>query len=570
MLKEITMFVDKFNSQKQSGSKGRYGNGKLVDKLIIINTKKKNDLLVYDRIQVLDDEDRVKDWKKSNIHYGKIIQNVMYYVLPSAINKALGSTGGLLTYTFFLFKLSDKNLAKLSSKIDKTKFRDSHDELIKTIHAILHAAESALVKKIDNKYQYLDFYVLIRVDKDTFEDWHKIACDYIEKKRSIGNTSSTVKGICFVCNKEEVDVSASPFLTNYDEKKIFLKHKTLHEKNGIPAYICPDCGKKSSEFEKILKDYDLKIFPLFVDPEDQYDEIEFLSDGLEGKNKFSPILGKLVKRREKNLFDFYLVVKSKDYFFFDYITGYEWNVGIFTDYFNQDGNLSPASRSKLESLMASVLTGKEQIPYFDKLQNMDNQEATLVYSLRQKIFDFVYRNKNTLTYKDLQTLVLFRIEKSIKNGTKPKLETFNLFFNRSLLLKDDDPDDFLEKMRKIKDEFISEKEQPFDIRSDEEWAYFAGQVAFYLVSLSKTKDKTFGLLEPFTNKSTTDLVKKTIEQLFEQYRYDISLGNRRFKKIVTSVFSYSPCLSFVDLKIPFYTGACDDDNVIYRKEKGSV
>ncbi len=571
MLREITAFVDKYN-EKSSGSRS---SGKSAEKLIIINTKKENGLPVYDRIDVLDNEDKVKAWVKGNKHYGKIIRDMKEY-LPAATkpesNKALGSTKGLLTYTFFVFKLSKKNLADLAKKIEKTKFQNNPDQLNDTFQAIYRSAESALVKKTENKYDYLGFYVLICVDKDTFERWHKIASDYIKQKISVGNENLTVKGgTCFVCSKENVDVYSPPFFTAYDDSKIFLKHKTMHEKKGIPAYTCTDCGKKSSEFKKILCDHKMKIFPLFVDPDKQYDEIQFLSDNLEeDQNKFSLMFEQLVERSEKNLFDFYLVVISNDYFFFDYITGYDWNVGTFTEYSGKQPY--PITRHGLESKIASVLVGKKQIPYFDKsLKGMDNQEKTLIFSLRQKIFDFVYRNQNNLTSQDLQTLALFRIEKSIRTDTKPNLETFNLFYNQSLLLKNaNSEDDFLNNIKEVKEKFLSNKDENFDIVSDKVWAYFAGQIAFYLISLSKTNDKKFGLLEPFTNKSTTDLVKKTIEQLFEQYRHDISLDNRRFKKLVTPIFLYSPHLSFIDLKIYFYAGACDDDNVIYHKEKGTA
>jgi CRISPR-associated protein Csh1 len=193
----------------------------------------------------------------------------------------------------------------------------------------------------------------------------------------------------------------------------------------------------------------------------------------------------------------------------------------------------------------------------------------MIYSLRQKLFDFVYRNQTTITSNDLVKIILFRIEKEIRNKSdnlESYRETLNLFFNRNLLLQTSVSENILEQVKLIKNMITSGKFEEFKIQDDEVWAYFAGQLAYYLVSLSKSKDKNYGLLEPFTNKSTTKLVKITINEMYDRYKHEISLDNKRFNVIASQILAYKIDRSFIDLKIPFYIGVFDDNVIDSKKD----
>ena len=564
MIKEVIAFVDKcgdvdldLQPSKSNGSEKKF---------IIIKTKNKDGSLEYDGLESLDSDDKTNGWLSNNKQYEGVIKNTDCYILPSALNKAMGSTSGLATYSFFVFKLSKKNLERFEHKINKTKFGDSRDNEVKIeeIHKILKDAMPDLREKSDDTFKYLEFHVVIH-NKERFPAWKKIAEDFIDKRTAIGKKSELIKGECFVC-KEHRDVSTPIFLTNYDAAKSFLKHTTRggSDLKGIPLRACRQCIQKLNKFDEILQCFKIKIFPLFVEPDEISDEIKWLRDSLEqDENTFNFIFKQLESKQDKHIFDFYLVVKSAKYFFFDYVTGYKWVIGTYKDFFNEDE--LKITRQHLERKIFKVLSGSGNINYFDdKIKGKDSQQLTMIYSFRQKLFDFVYRNKNSLTVEDLRNIVLFRIEKDIRNNLRPNNETFNLFLNRNLLMQANTGNEpvFLDAVRKVKND-IHDKE--FKINSDEEWAYFAGQIAYYLISLSKSKNKNYGLLEPFTNKSTTDLVKMTIEHLIERYRHEISLNNKRFKAIATKVLSYTTNQSFVELKIPFYIGAFDDNIIYYKK-----
>ncbi|PIN70770.1 hypothetical protein COV94_01285, partial [Candidatus Woesearchaeota archaeon CG11_big_fil_rev_8_21_14_0_20_57_5] len=283
------------------------------------------------------------------------------------------------------------------------------------------------------------------------------------------------KGQCFICKKIS-DVSSPGFLFNDNKKKIFLRHvtrKSIDDK-GISLLACGECVLKSNKFKKFLDNYNIKIFPLFID--DTFKAIYLLDNNLkESKNKFAFIFDQLKDR--ENIFDFYLAVKSNDYFSFDYVTGYKWNLGNYTDFFND--TKKPVSRHDIETKISKVMSDKPYIEYFDKLKGKDNQETNIIYSFRQKLFDFVYRNQAAITSDDIAKIILFRIEKEIRNKSDKKehyRETLNLFFNQELLLQTSVTENILEQVKVTKNLITLGKFEEFKIQNDEEWAYFAGQL----------------------------------------------------------------------------------------------
>lgn len=570
MLKEVITFVEKIDKEKNVKQQlVKDWKGK---KIVIIKTKEKNEKITYDGFKVLDNENKIADWLNKNKYYKKIIENLDRYILPTAINKAIGSTSGLATFSFFVFKLSDKNLNNFEKKINKTKFSDENDDKIQieNIHKILKDSAYNLKEKTDGTFKYLDYYALIHTVENRFKEWEKVTDDFINDKKSYGKATQRSQGECFVC-KTSGSVATPLFLTNYDQAKTFLKHVTRNstDSKGTSLLACTKCIQKSDDFKNILNDYDIKIFPLFVKPDEIREEIKLLDHNLqESKNKFAFIFDQLKTRQNKNIFDFYLCVMSGDYFFFDYVTGYKWEIGTYTNFF-EDNQRWPITRQNLEKEIVKALSGNEGIDYFGKIKGNDNQQTTLIYSFRQKLFDFVYRNQSTITDSDLRNIVLFRIEKWIRNNSvdsKSCKETLNLFFNKELLLQTymNKNDTILDKVKQTKHSLSSDNFEKFEIRDDGEWAYFAGQLAYYLISISKSKNKNYGLLEPFTNKSTTNLVKITIEQMIERYKHEINLNNHRFRSIATKVLSYPIDRSFIELKLSFYVGTFDD-NVIYSK-----
>jgi CRISPR-associated protein Csh1 len=173
---------------------------------------------------------------------------------------------------------------------------------------------------------------------------------------------------------------------------------------------------------------------------------------------------------------------------------------------------------------------------------------------------------------DVTTIILFRIDKDIVNkkiDTNKIRDFLKFYMNNHILegMKMNEKSIILEKIKDMRSILVNpniEDLKKFKIRDKEEWAYWAGQAAYYLVNKSKTSEKTFGLLEPFTNKSTTDLVKFTLKELFEKYKHAINLADLKFKTIFSNTLDYPVKDSFLDLKMLFYIGVFDN-NVMFEK-----
>ena len=578
MLKEVITFVEKIDENptvRQIPTDDWRGK-----KFFILKTKDNDDVLTYDGFELLEDNSKIQMWCDKNKHYTEILEKLNSYILPSDLRKALGSTSGLITFSFFTFKLKEKNFENLETKIKKTKFSDENDDTvkIKKIQDVLISAIPDLQKRSNDSFDHLDFYVIVHTTKERFKIWKEVADHFITNRMSYGKKNQRTDGLCFVCKKE--GTLATPiFLTNNNDTKIFLKHVTRNsiDNNGTSLFACEKCVHKSNRFEKFLKDYKIKIFPLFIDPDEISEEIRLLDHDLQkdkNNNKFAFIFDQLHKRQTKGLFDFYLVVLSGKYFFFDYVTGYRWHIGTFENFFKNEKYA--VTRQVLEVKIWTTLVDEKFREYFDSKiidkKVKDNSQKTMVHSIKQKLFDFVYRNQNSLAVNDLRDIVLFRIEREIKNNSvvaEKCKEYLNLFYNKHLLLHTvDDDKNLFKQISDSKKDMLESAFEKFEINDDEVWAYYVGQIAYYLASLSKSENKNFSLLEPFINKSTTELVKRTIVEMSERYKHEISLNNKRFKLVISKILSYEINKSFIELKIPFYVGAFDENVVYANKSKG--
>lgn len=94
------------------------------------------------------------------------------------------------------------------------------------------------------------------------------------------------------------------------------------------------------------------------------------------------------------------------------------------------------------------------------------------------------------------------------------------------------------KIRKQLREHINMKEE-WEFSDEEEFCYAAGQLASYLVSLSKAKVRRTSLLNPLLNAKDCNILKKELEKLLKKYNYNIEYSpNGRAYKLISHVMSY--------------------------------
>lgn len=101
------------------------------------------------------------------------------------------------------------------------------------------------------------------------------------------------------------------------------------------------------------------------------------------------------------------------------------------------------------------------------------------------------------------------------------------------------------------------------LENDQEYYYAVGQLAAYLISLSKAKDKNHSLLNPFLNAKSDETIKRRLLQIYKKYNYNIPNGYKRVKNLLAMVEGYVPDGKINQEKIILGYAS---DSLIYAKE----
>lgn len=104
------------------------------------------------------------------------------------------------------------------------------------------------------------------------------------------------------------------------------------------------------------------------------------------------------------------------------------------------------------------------------------------------------------------------------------------------------------------------------LENDQEYYYAVGQLAAYLISLSKAKDKekNHSLLNPFLNAKSDEIIKRRLSQIYKKYNYNIPNSYKRVKNLLAMVEGYVPDGKIDQEKIILGYAS---DSLIYAKEE---
>ena len=595
MLKELVCLAERIEKDK-NGPPERTGGSK-SDKFVVVSVD--DEIEKVGEVSLLEDDFKGFEWLKE--YKGKI-KDCSFSAGNN--NKALGSVSGLLTFSPFSFKLTQKNFDGFIKKFKKTKLSDRQTgtlpEKIVSEWSKIRNIEDDLyenIKSLTEKTEIINSYVLICPGKEKFEEW----MECVEDLRSmifaqLKAGDKDVDGKCPSCSKSKTDkLNLSSELYSFNSKKPYLKSVTKKGKIKYPYIVCQECRNKISLTFRFLKDRKIKFLPLIIKFIGDEKYFQFFNE--EGKNKFRVIFNEYAKDKKDN-FNFYLLINTRNYFSIDDVNGYGYVLGEFYDYFENRAIKKNFSRCDFEIEIKRILGMyvKNFDDYFeDKIKPEVIYMGDLIYSCRSKLFDYVYRGKSTLHWRDVGKIVCQRLARDMRNEVvnrgyakgwlntyfnfrnnfeaaqsepnKSENENFNFRNNFERLGKMDNKED-----NKVTFKFVEEVENALGskeeiiISDDKMWAYLAGQVAYYLVSQSEADNKSYALLEPFSNATQDKVVKIKIIDLFKKYKHKIPLGNVRFKTIMSAVLKYDIEKDFSDedIKPSFYAGIFDN-NVIYKK-----
>lgn len=101
---------------------------------------------------------------------------------------------------------------------------------------------------------------------------------------------------------------------------------------------------------------------------------------------------------------------------------------------------------------------------------------------------------------------------------------------------------------------------------DDEYYFAVGQVAYFLLSKSKSASKKQSLINPIINCSNNEIMMQKLKGLYKKYNYDIDLSSLRFSNLYDMILRYIPENKKVNDDVLVAGFLCK--NLIYEKEGG--
>jgi CRISPR-associated protein Csh1 len=450
--------------------------------------------------------------------------------------------------------------------LDKFKDPGNLDKIWGEIHRFLEACAVYDEKKKKNVFPFDVIFVVLKLPKRFYEDEKKNLYKdwydkYLQKKIfKVDNPDVYYTTQCRSCGSEDVDTYLPDCFNNLDAGKPFLQH--LDRKRPINTAVCGACALEIYKFQEyFLNRLKMSLFPLFIHHNQQEKTIHLFNqqEKIE-KLSFQDIISEIYRETSEEELDFYLVFYSRQdrILFFDYITGFHYKIKS-TDIF------------RIESILDDYFFNKNLCKnYFtSEVKTENRQRDHLIYTYRQVIFDFVYRAKYSsldrwilmdlygeilkMQLKQLVSKDKFIKEKKVKESFQHYLELDKLFTGV-----------FMDTIKKIQENQT--------IRDKESFAYYSGQIAYYLLSQSKSENRTHSLMEPFINAGSFSALAIRIEELFNSYKHALSFNSRKFNTVFSAMWAFlydhiaEPFTR--ELKILFYAGYFNnEENIFYQPGK---
>lgn len=463
--------------------------------------------------------------------------------------------------------------------------RYSIDHLVSMVRKILDkVTEEQTVQ--DKRFKISDkYYVHIYLSNVSAEDYEIVHQKYLAPK---------------VFNKEEFNIQigndvygVSDYLAGYNVKKPFLQHQSatfdintrFHEKDAMVLY----------KFSQLQKNRFLpNPLPIFIEKEELNDPIVKIFNREGGKIRYSEII-KEVYERERDLGNYYLLnyfgTSVRD---FDFVSSFSYKFEspmLIRDLYNIKNGIHKriVDIFSFEDDIVSIIfdnklvqRAKDEIPklkYFDDIEYNPKYIRAAIFQLvlkyRKSFYDYVYKSKrealNSQIFHDImQTGILDNLKEDKHHNKEYQIkEKLNIWFSLYEFFDRHEPKNGEQTMAE-KITLLQQRMQEIaleanhHIKNDDEFAYAAGQVIYYLLSRSEAAEKSHALLEPFLQKADLNQFKMAISRIFNQYKHDIKFYKGRFEKLMAEVLSFEIEKSLKDL-VPMILAGYFAENVIYKK-----
>lgn len=404
----------------------------------------------------------------------------------------------------------------------------------------------------------------------------------------------------------EETFGTSDFFNGYPTKKPFLSHQSASF--DIANRITAKEAKNLFDFQDIMSRGILpKPLPIFI-YEDELNvrggkslrdaSIRIFKREAEAANRigYKEIIEELYENHRDNFGNYYLLFydrgEIKDFDFvskFEYLledeAGKKWEIKDFFDGGNgqviknvfhfQQAVLKPVFNN---SLITETKTGAYQYKYFDDIESKyckSDLTYLQILKYRKAFYDFIYKSKrqsitSSMFNEIMQDAILedLRLDDT-KNGfhtqgrnIRQKLNIWFSITNNFINAKNNQT--MGNKLIANREFIVKLAKGEADISTDEEYAFAAGQVIYYLLSKSKTADRSYKRLEPFMQQVHSKELNKSISRLFDSYKHETFSSN--FRNPFSQVLAYETSRNVRDLTPTILSGIFSANALFSDKE----
>ncbi|MBX2976923.1 MAG: hypothetical protein KF721_12375 [Ignavibacteriaceae bacterium] len=402
-------------------------------------------------------------------------------------------------------------------------------------------------------------------------------------------------------NLENNEYGLSGFKNSDNPKKILIMHKTTSF--NINNHISRKEATNLYLFERLLKNKpNSKLpnpLPIFVDETELNSELVRLYSK-EGVNKYHEIIKILINYHKRDLSNYYLLFWSKmegwTLHDLDFVPQFRFKLEdfIMSNYFLKDSyegrieNVFQFEYEIVQKIFSNVLIQKYEdksskekkilFKYFDEIEYnskfMTKTTHINVLKYRKSFYDFIYKSKsNAINSYMFSELMLTTIIDDIKhhnnktgyNATDYNIkEKLNIYFS---LNKNFGGEDMGSKIQPLQEKLkLLLKEPETHIETDEEFAFAAGQLVYYILYQSEASNKTHALMEPYITKNDPTLFKSTVARGIEQYKHKFLFGTKRFQKLASEVLAWETETKIKEM-LPLFLAGYFSNSLLFDSSK---
>lgn len=598
MIKEISNFVEKID--EKYFTEGLTPSDGLHIWIKLDNKGNKLETKCY-RVKTLNKNKKIFDVNLDECIYPQELLLREFYSGLISTNKSLDSPAKKIhSSSPFVIWFKKKSISSILDLID-TYYKNTKKYFDETQHYLIEVVKNYLAKNLESIFKSIN--ELFDETKD--DEYIKIYFDSdinLVKKGYMNYLGSNLFNKDNY-NTEDNKHGLSGFLNADNVKKIFVMHKTTNY--IVNNRITRNDAYHLHLFQKLVDNKPIpklpNPLPVFIDHDEIFNQRVIELYNRDGILIFNQIIRKLIDEYKRDLSNYYLIFWSRigglTIYDFDFVPLFRFNIEDFylKNYFLKDvsdikiSNVFDFELKIVQPIFSNVLiqfskqdkkTSERKISYryFDDIEYnskfMTKTTHINVLKYRKSFYDFIYKSKlNAINSRLFHDLMITTIVDDIKhhnnkngyNATDYNIrEKLNIYFSLNKNFGGDDMGSKIQPLQEKLKKLLTELDVHIEL--DEEFAFDAGQLVYYILYQSEASNKTHALIEPYITKNDIELFKVTIARGIDQYKHKLPFGTKKFQKLASEVLAWESKTKIKDM-MPLFLAGYFSNSLLFESSK---